>query len=91
MIEKDEAFVATWQSYRERGKAVYMAGYALIYILVTGAVSLIFRENDAPMKDIFLSNEFLLRLVIFALVGLILAHFKWKSKNKRYDEIKGLK
>ncbi|GAB3201510.1 putative membrane channel-forming protein YqfA (hemolysin III family) [Pontibacter aydingkolensis] len=88
MNEKEQAFINTWQKYHERGKAAYMAGYALIYAVITLAITIMFRWGDAPVKDLLLSQEFLTKLVLFTLIGLILANFKWKSNENKYSDIK---
>jgi predicted membrane channel-forming protein YqfA (hemolysin III family) len=88
--EKENSFLNTWQKYRERGKTIYMAGYAMIYALVVGIVSLVSRVDNTPVRELLFSWEFLTKLILFMAIGLILAHFKWKAKNKRFDEIKSL-
>ncbi|WP_299825476.1 hypothetical protein [uncultured Pontibacter sp.] len=88
MNDKEQAFISAWQKYHEKGKAVYLAGYALVYAAITAIITLLFRWGDAPIQDLLLTKEFLTRLVLFMLIGLIFAHFKWKTNENRYNEIK---
>lgn len=88
MNEKDLRFINSWQKHQARGKASYLIGYALIYALITGAISLLFKDGDISTIKLLQTTEFLGRLFLFTSIGLILAHFKWKNNNTRYEEIK---
>lgn len=66
----------------------YMATHALIYAVLVGIISLLFSLGDAPVKDIILSKDYLTKLVLFTIIGVIMANYKWNANNKKYETLK---
>ncbi|WP_162427614.1 hypothetical protein [Pontibacter pudoricolor] len=88
MTPKEEYLLHTWPKQQAKGKTTYMASHALIYGLLVGFFSLMFRYGDAPVMEMVLSLEFLAKLVLFVVIGLIMANYKWKANNRKYDKLK---
>ena len=88
MTTKEEFLLHTWPKQQAKGKKMYMAYHALIYGLLVGVFSLLFRYDEAPLMDMILSKEYLVKLALFTVIGLVMANYKWKSNNKKYDALK---
>ena len=88
MTSKEEYLLETWPKQQAKGKPMYVVSYVLLYSAIVGIVSLLFRVDDGPVMDVIVSTEFLVKLAIFATIGLVIAHYKWKANNKKYEALK---
>ena len=88
MTSKDEYLLQTWPKQQAKGKITYMAFHALFYGVIVGVLSLIFELGNAPVMELVLSKEYLIKLALFTAIGLIMANYKWKANNRKYEELK---
>jgi uncharacterized membrane protein YfcA len=88
MTSKDEYLLHSWPKQQAKGKITYMALHALIYGFLVGFLSLMFGLGDAPLMEMVFSLEFLAKLVLFLVIGLMMANYKWKSNSRKYDELR---
>lgn len=88
MNAKDKYLLETWPKQQAKGKMMYMVYHALIYGLLVGVISLLFRNEDGPVMDLILSKEYLIKFALFTTIGVIMANYKWKANNKRHETLK---
>ncbi|NEM99531.1 hypothetical protein [Pontibacter burrus] len=88
MNAKDKYLLETWPKQQAKGKMMYMVYHALIYGLLVGVISLLFRNDDGPVLDLILSKDYLVKFALFTTIGVIMANYKWRANNKRYEALK---
>lgn len=90
MSPREQYLLATWPKQQAKGKTMYLAYNALTYAVIVGVVTLLLGFQGESVMDIIFSTDFLARMCIFTLIGVVIASFKWKANNKRYDKLKRL-
>lgn len=67
----------------ERWKFQIRSG--LTYGIIAAIISGLFRLKDKTFDELFLSYQFLVRLLVFIAVGIFaLGYWNWKSKQKEF-------
>jgi high-affinity K+ transport system ATPase subunit B len=88
MTTKEEYLLHTWPKQQAKGKVIYVTYYALFYALIVSVISFLIQNSDLSAMEMLLSTEFLIKLALFATIGAVMASFKWKANNKKYEELK---
>jgi energy-coupling factor transporter transmembrane protein EcfT len=61
----------------------YQVKHGLFYGILMAVLTALWKLTDNTFKEAFLTWNFLLRVVIFVLVGIFLVgYFNWKEKQK---------
>ncbi len=92
--ERQELFAKRWEAYRKHGKVKYAIFLALLY---SGTVFFVsvgwdFFHAELPFSEIgtFISNELLIKTVVFFVLGIVFGLYHFKKSEKKYLAIKEL-
>jgi len=88
MKERDKIFVEKWVKTREKGKRSYLISVGSIYGILTLVITQLFKLDDNSFSELFLTQLFLVKLVIFLLIGIFgFALILWVLSEKKYRKL----
>lgn len=84
----EEKFLNSWEKRQQKGKIPFFILIGFSWgILVPVFIGLI-DVFQSTFSDVFFNKHFLIKLVVFILVGaLIMGPIFWNSNNKRYKKL----
>ncbi|MEJ8758070.1 hypothetical protein WG947_13745 [Pontibacter sp. H259] len=89
--KEEEQFIQRWSKNERRGKYFYIITFGLLWgNAVAIGSKLLSSYGKAGLWNLFATSEFLIKLLIFNIVGLGLYAFKWNSNYKRYKQLKSI-
>jgi hypothetical protein len=92
MTDKDNIFVERWSRSREKGKLSFMLRVGVLWGIITVIVTQLFKLDKMSFKELFLSELFLVKLLIFLLAGIFgFALILWVLSEKKYRRLKSNK
>ncbi len=88
MKERDKIFVEKWAKTREMGKSSYLIRVGALYGILTLVITQLFKLDDNSFSELFLTQLFLVKLVIFLLIGIFgFALILWVLSEKKYRKL----
>ncbi|MCC9165966.1 hypothetical protein [Pontibacter harenae] len=87
MNKLDQKFIEQWSKQEEKGMLRNVLSFGILWGAFTSIFSNLFRLRDNTLSEIYLSTDFLLRLAVFTIGGLLLGANKWRKNQKRYRQL----
>ena len=89
MTDKDRIFVERWSKTRKNGKLSFMLRVGVLWGIITVIITQLFKLDNMSFKELFLSELFLVKLLIFLLAGIFgFALILWVIKKKKYRRLR---
>ena len=89
MTDKDRIFVERWSKTRKNGKLSVMLRVGVLWGIITVIITQLFKLDNMSFKELFLSELFLVKLLIFLLAGIFgFALILWVLSEKKYRRLR---
>ncbi len=89
MTDKDRIFVERWSKTRKNGKLSFMLRVGVLWGIITVIITQLFKLDNMSFKELFLSELFLVKLLIFLLAGIFgFALILWVLSEKKYRRLR---
>jgi len=91
LTNEEEKFIRSWAKQEQRGKYFYIISFGLLWGTAVAIGSKFLSDyGDAGFWASFTSPDFLIKLLIYNIIGVGIYTYHWHSKSKRYKQLKNI-
>ncbi|PKV66639.1 hypothetical protein [Pontibacter ramchanderi] len=90
-------FIGNWAKTKERGQWRYILTRGLLWGGLVGFLSKLFQVWDAlkawdtgSLANTFASSDFVVRLLIYSVIGIGIHAYHWNTNTQRYNQLKNI-
>lgn len=88
MTNREQKFVHNWEKIRKKGVRDYSLKIGVTWGIFTAFISALFDITNKSFAEIYFNREFLIRLLIFLIIGFFLfSRYMFKLNENKYFKL----